>query len=42
MGLYEKFKELREKFSVEDLVLVFTRTKAELFETMMREEGSRA
>jgi hypothetical protein len=39
MFLYERFKELRAKFSLEDLVLIFTRTKAELFETQMREEA---
>jgi hypothetical protein len=32
--LFQAFLELRERFPVEDLVLVFTRTKALAFESL--------
>ena len=36
---YIKFKELRAKYSLEDLVLIFTRKKAMIFETMLLNEA---
>jgi hypothetical protein len=38
MYLFERFKELRKTFSLEDMILVFTKAKAEWFETRMIEE----
>jgi len=32
--LFEKFVELRRDYSLEDLFLIFTRKKAEIFESM--------
>jgi len=32
--LFEKYVELRHRYSLEDLVFVFTRKKAEIFESM--------
>jgi len=36
---YTKYKELRAKYSLEDLVLIFTRKKAMIYELMMSNEA---